>query len=123
MLFFGISLSGQEKIAEFITTHSKIAQYNLKTKVKFQLYKDSLVMTQIDKKIVRTFNKKGLPLSTTFAHPFNKDETTYEVQYTFRNETEDFTIITESKARKPSVRIRNKDTFSDTVTDALYFSI
>ncbi|MBL4879803.1 MAG: hypothetical protein JKX82_00630 [Oleispira sp.] len=116
-------MSAQEEIAEFITTHSKIAEYSLKTKVKFQLYKDSLVMTQIDKKVVRSFNKKGLPLSTSFIHPFKKDETSHAVHYTFRNETEDYTIILESKAAKPSVRIRNKDTFSNTVTDALYFSI
>jgi len=123
MLFFGIALNAQEKIAEFTTTRSAIAGYNLKTKVKFKLYKDSLVMTYLDKKIIKNFVKKGLPLSTTYVHPFSKIDSPYLIQYSFRNETEDYLITTESKASKPSVKIRNKDTFSGKITEVLYFSI
>ncbi|MGM1055460.1 MAG: hypothetical protein ACQEWG_06200 [Bacteroidota bacterium] len=80
-------------------------------------------MTQIDKRIVKAFTKKGLPLSTTFVHSFIKKETPYGVKYTFRNETEDYLIVTESKAARPSVKIRNKDTFNDKVFEQLYFLI
>lgn len=115
--------SAQEKIAEFTTTHYTIMGQTMKVQTKFELYKDSLIVRQIDKRIVKSFNKKGLPLSTTYVHSFLKEENVYGVQYTFRNETEDFLIITESKASKPSAKIRNKDTFSDKVVEQLYFSI
>lgn len=94
----------------------------LNTKVKFELWHDSLVQTQMDKKIVKSFIKKGLPLSTTYSYSFVKTETQSEIQYTYQNETEDFQIITKSKVRKPMVRIRTKDNFSGNITDALYFS-
>lgn len=123
IFFIGILVSAQEKIAEFTTSHSQMAGYNMKAQVKFELYKDSLIMTQIDKRVVKTFKQKGLPLSTTYVHLFKKEETPYGTQYIFRNETEDFLIIIESKAAKPSVKIRNKDTFSGHVSEQLFFSI
>ena len=125
-LFFVTSIAAQEKIVEFTTTHYTVAGYNLKSKVLFQLYKDSLTMTFLDKKVVRALNKKGLNPKTKYEHSFNKKQTDGGgVEYSFRNDTEDYLIRTESKATKPkpSVRIRNKDTFSGEVTDALYFSI
>ena len=82
-------------------------------------------MTFLDKKVVKALNKKGLSPKTKYEHSFNKKQTDGGVEYSFRNDTEDYLIRTESKATKPkpSVRIRNKDTFSGEVTDALYFSI
>ena len=128
------SVSAQEKIAEFTTSHSTITGQGLnvgtnslmgqamKVETKFEFYKDSLIMTQLNKRAVKYLEKKGLPISMTYAHPFVKEQNVYGVQYTFRNETEDFLIITESKASKPSVKIRKKDTFNDQVLQSLYYS-
>ena len=125
MLFLTISVTAQEKIFEFTTTHYTVAGYNLKSKVLFELYKDSLTMTFLDKKVVKSLLKKGISPKTTYVYQFNMEQNDGGVEYIFRNETEDYLIRTDSKATKPkpSIRIRTKDTFSGEITDAIYFSI
>jgi len=117
------SVSAQEKIAEFTTTRYSIMGQVMKIETEFELYKDSLIVRQIDKHLVKSFKKKGLPLSTTYVHPFIKEENALGVQYTFRNDTEDFLIITEIKGSNPLVSIKNKDTFTNKVMEQLYFSL
>lgn len=116
------SVNAQEKIIEFTTNYSVISTYNNKLQMKFELYNDSLIMTQIDKKVVKYYKKKGLPLSTTIKHNFKKEESSVGIYYTFRNETEDYTIIIKSKVGKPSVRIRLKDEFSNQIIEQFYFN-
>jgi len=125
MMFFGVAISAQEKVIEFTTTRWAIGDINIKSKVHFELYKDFLIMTYLDKKIVKRLAKKGVNPTTTFEYSFNKRQTNGGIEYSYQSDTEDFLIRTESDAikPKPSVKISNKDSFSGVVTNSLYFSI
>lgn len=116
------SLSAQEKLAEFTTSHAQVMGVSTKMDVLFKVYQDSLVMTYMDKRIIKQMEKMGMPVTTRFVHPFVKQDLPHGVHYTFRNETLDFTIQTGSKALKPSVLIRHKDTFSNEVTEQVFIT-
>lgn len=123
MLFMSISTFAQDKIAEFTTTHVQALGSNTKMEVKFELYQDSLVMIQLDKNIIKQYKKMGMPVSTSFVYPFEKLESPAGIYYTFRNETLDFTIAVGQKAIKPSVVMRQKDTFTNEVMEQIFISI
>lgn len=123
ILIASFSISAQEKLAEFTTTHVNSMGMMNKLSVKFEVYQDSLVMTQMDKNILKQYEKMELPASTSFVYPFVKNVYPHNVHYTFRNETLDFTIQTGSKAVKPSVIMRQKDSFSNEVTEQIFLTM
>lgn len=123
LLMLSFSLTAQEKLAEFTTTHAQAMGATHKIQVKFELYQDSLVMIQMEKSVLKEYGKMGMPAATSFVHPFVREEYPNVVLYKFRNETLDFIINLGSKGMKPSVIMKQKDTFSNEVTEQVFISI
>ena len=123
LLFFtSLSLTAQEKLTEFTTTHVTSMGYNNKMKMKFQLFDDSLVMTVMDKRAVKQMEKMGAPVVTTLPYSFEKTEAPNLVQYVYRDEAMEIRI-TQAYETPPTVIMRVKDSFSGQISEQLYFSM
>ncbi len=123
VLLFSINLSAQEKLAEFSTNHATVAGYSMKTDILFEVYKDSLVMTFTNKRVVKQMKKTGSPTSVTYVAPYEEEKNGNLVQYVFRNDEFKASVLPNNSLGGSSVRIQTKDDFSGEVTEQLYIAI
>ena len=122
-ILVGSSTYAQEKFEEFTTTHATVAGYEFKTDILFELYKDSLVMTFTNKRVVKQMKKNGASTNVTYVATSKKEQNGGIVQYVYKTDAFKATILPSNSVGGSSVRIQTKDDFSGEVTEQIYVSI
>lgn len=121
ILLLPLAVIGQEKLTEVKTKRGQVAGYTLNTDILFEVYKDSVVMNYVNKRVVRQLEKKGLPTSVTYSGTCKIEKMGNLSSYVYKTDDWKVTVLPESSSGKSVVKIQTKDDFSGEVTEQLYY--
>ncbi len=119
-LIFPFLMLGQEKIAEISTDKCLYelpgyAPSIMTTKVSWEVYQDSIVMTYVGKAVLKRLEKSGVSTVNVYAFPLNMENNTLTYQ------GDNTRIIIVRTGKKDVITVENKDDFTGDISKMMYY--
>lgn len=125
LLTFGLALTfltmlGQDQLMETSTSKLLIelpgfAPSTMSAKIAWKVYQDSIVMSYVDKKMLRRLEKSGDSPVTVYSFPLNKEGDIYTYQ------GEDIRVRLVRTSTTDVITVTGKDNFTGEITKVMYY--